>query len=277
MKTSRLFVLMVLLQRCSVSADVAVTNLTVYQKPGTKLVNITYDVLSSTTNIVTVWLSVSNGATAVNATNLTGDVGLVPVGTSKFIAWNMATDWNANETVLNFSVWADDGAPRAPVPKTGQTTSYRIWDDGYLKTGVALPNPRFTVLTNGTAVTVVDNLTGLEWVKSPHSLSGNSGVMNWNSAIDFCNILVYAGSSDWRLPSRKELMSLVDYGRYSPALPAMHPFHVQNTAYLSGTSYAYVTNYVCFVVMFFVDMFYGCVGSTDKTNRYYVWPVRGGQ
>jgi hypothetical protein len=170
-------------------------------------------------------------------------------------------------TLLCAAVFA---ATNAPVPKTGQTTSYRTGDDGDLETGVAWPNPRFTDLGDGT---VKDNLTGLEWVKAPHSLSGNSGTMVWNSAIDFCNSLVYAGHSDWRLPSRKELMSLVDYGRYSPALPAGHPFSgVQGNYYWSGTSYAGNTDGA-----WVVYMDYGSVNGYYKTGNYYVWPVRGGQ
>ncbi len=158
--------------------------------------------------------------------------------------------------------------PPSPVPKTGQTTSYRSGDDGDLETGVAWPNPRFTDLSDGT---VKDNLTGLEWVKAPHSLSGNSGRMKWISAIDFCNNLVYAGHSDWRLPSRKELMSLVDYGRCG--LPAGHPFAgVQYSHYWSGTSYAYYTDRA-----WYVYMGYGNVDYYYKTRDYYVWPVRGGQ
>ncbi len=173
-------------------------------------------------------------------------------------------------TLLCIAVFA---ATNAPVPKTGQTTSYREGDDGDLKTGTAWPDPRFIDLSDGT---VKDNLTGLEWVQAPHALSGNSGTENWNGAIDRCNNLVYAGHSDWRLPSRKELMSLVDYGRYSPALPAGHPFAgVQingYTFYWSGTSFASYT-----VGAWYVDMYDGHVYYNDKPGDNYVWPVRGGQ
>ncbi|MEI8206742.1 MAG: DUF1566 domain-containing protein [Kiritimatiellales bacterium] len=158
----------------------------------------------------------------------------------------------------------------SPVPKTGQTTSYRPGDDGELESGVAWPNPRFTNLSDGT---VVDNLTGLEWAQAPHALSGNSGATNWTVALDFCNNLVYAGHSDWRLPSIKELESLVSCGTYSPALPAGHPFAgVQFDIYWSGTSYAYATGSAWGVSLGNGDVF-----SFNKTLNYFVWPVRGGQ
>jgi hypothetical protein len=50
----------------------------------------------------------------------------------------------------------------APVEKTGQMTSYATGDDGDHEQGVAWPNPRFNDRGNGT---VVDNLTGLTWLK----------------------------------------------------------------------------------------------------------------
>jgi hypothetical protein len=257
----------------AVSAEVSVTNLVVAQRPGTKLVDITYDVSSATTNAVTISLTVSNGTTAVTATNLTGSVGAgVSTGTGKSIAWNMGTDWNTKAATLNFSVWADDGLPRCPVAKTGQTTIYRTGDDGDLETGVAWPDPRFTDHGDGT---VTDNLTGLEWVKAPHALSGNSEKRGWITAIDFCDSLIYAGHSDWRLPSVKELESLVNCENYNLALPAGHPFvGVQGDHYWSGTSCAYggTGSYA-----WNVDMFNGYVLQDYKTSSpSYAWPVRGG-
>lgn len=165
--------------------------------------------------------------------------------------------------------------PLSHVPKTGQTVNYRAGDDGDLETGVVWPNPRFTVLTTGTDVTVLDRLTGLEWVKSPHSLAGNSGTTNWNAAVDFCQNLVYAGQSDWRLPSIKELESLVNCGTYNPALPTGHPFAgVLSGLYWSGTSSADSTG----VVAWSVDMYSGSViDHLNKANVVFVWPVRGGQ
>ena len=262
-------------------ASVTVANLVVAQRPGTKLVDITYDVSSTATNAVTVSLNVSNSAAAVSAPSVSGAVGAgVTTGTGKTMVWNMGADWNGNlSSNVFFAITADDGytqpvsAP-CPVAKTGQTTSNRAGDDGDLKTGAAWPNPRFTVITNGTDQTVLDNLTGLEWVQAPHSLPGNSGTIVWNSAIDFCTNLVYAGHSDWRLPSRKELMSLEDYGQSSyPMLPAGHPFAgVRNDTYWSGTSIAYYTDRA-----WLVDMRNGGVGSGGKIYNAYVWPVRGGQ
>jgi hypothetical protein len=62
--------------------------------------------------------------------------------------------------------------PLAPVPKTGQKTSYPPGDDGDLAKGVAWPNPRFTDNGDGT---ITDNLTGLIWLKNANCF----GLRNW--------------------------------------------------------------------------------------------------
>jgi hypothetical protein len=159
--------------------------------------------------------------------------------------------------------------------KTGQTTSYAAGDDGDRERGVAWPDPRFTDNGNGT---VTDNLTGLIWLKNANC----AGYMNWNNALNFCKNLSSGSygltdgsvAGDWRLPNRKELLSLIDYSRYNPALPQGHPFtNVQSSWYWSATTYAIGTYYAWVVYMYYGNVYYN--DKTDGSN--YVWPVRGGQ
>ena len=129
---------------------------------------------------------------------------------------------------------------------------------------------RFTDLSDGT---VRDTLTKLEWVKEPQALPGNSGTMSWKSATDSCSSLGFAGHSDWRLPSRNELESLVNCVSGNSALPDGSPFvGVKRVSYWSSTSGAFNTDYA-----WLVNMSNGYVNPNDKTYSYYVWPVRGGQ
>ena len=68
--------------------------------------------------------------------------------------------------------------------------------------------------------TVTDTSTGLMWQKSD---SGQG--MNWEMALKYSEDLSLGGYDDWRLPSAKELQSIVDYSR-SPqtcGTPAIDP------------------------------------------------------
>ncbi len=163
-------------------------------------------------------------------------------------------------------VWA---AP-APVSKTGQTISYRTGDDGDYQAGVASPDPRFTDNGDGT---VTDNLTGLMWAKDANL----GGVMIWNAAIDYANNLSLGGEgcgssntcTDWRLPNRFELESLLDLGN-SPAFPSGHPFlNFAGTYYWSSTTY---TNNLNIEGWCLHPAGYWC--THVKSHTYGVWPVR---
>lgn len=175
----------------------------------------------------------------------------------------------------------------APVAKTGQTAMYNGGDDGDHEAGVAWPSPRFTDNGDGT---VKDNLTGLIWLKNANAFTTRS----WNGAITECNTLntgehgLTDGSAegDWRLPSIRELHSLVDYGRYSPALcntagtgqwSEGNPFTgVAPTGYYwSGTTHPISTIFNDYA--YYVYMHGGDVGWDVKASLYYVWPVRGGE
>ena len=59
--------------------------------------------------------------------------------------------------------------------------------------------------------TVFDSATGLVWQKA--SVSGK----DWNGALSYCESLTLAGKSDWRLPNKNELMTLIDYSKSEPA------------------------------------------------------------
>ena len=56
--------------------------------------------------------------------------------------------------------------------------------------------------------TITDNATGLMWQQSD---DGNS--YDWEEALYMAKNLEYAGHDDWRVPSAKELQSIVDYTR----------------------------------------------------------------
>jgi len=161
----------------------------------------------------------------------------------------------------------------APVAATGQITSYAGTDDGALQMGVAWPSPRLTDNADGT---ITDNLTGLIWLKNANCFGQNT----WTNALaesnnlanGSCGLTDGSTAGDWRLPNVKELMSLVDYRLYSPALPSGHPFvGVQSFTYFTSTTYTNITNSA-----WTVNFLYGVTFGDSKGLTFYVWPVRGG-
>ena len=154
---------------------------------------------------------------------------------------------------------------KAPVPKTGMTTSLRTGDDGDLRPGQPWPVPRFTVMADTNLV--FDNLVGRIWTRR----IGIGATTSWGTAVDHCNDLALGGYDDWRLPTRREAWSLIDFGR-SDFLPAGHPFiGAPATPFWTSSSYGIESD----------DFAWGINGGllspVIKTFMgAEVWPVRGG-
>ncbi|MCP4754065.1 MAG: DUF1566 domain-containing protein [Proteobacteria bacterium] len=75
--------------------------------------------------------------------------------------------------------------------------------------------------------TIVDINTGLEWQKN---VKGG----DWYSATSYCEDLTLTDNDDWRLPTTKELQSIVDYTRYGPAI---------DQEFFPDTSWIYLSGY----------------------------------
>ncbi|MDI3493028.1 MAG: hypothetical protein PWP17_911 [Desulfomicrobiaceae bacterium] len=93
-------------------------------------------------------------------------------------------------------------------------------EDGALRPGRPWPRPRFRV--DGSVVW--DLLTGLAW---PQDASVGAWPMTWAEArawVAAQNASRFLGCTDWRLPRRRELLSLVSLAHARPALPPGHPF-----------------------------------------------------
>jgi hypothetical protein len=76
---------------------------------------------------------------------------------------------------------------------------------------------------SGQGGTVTDNVTGLTWTQSP-DLEGDGDIdaadkLPYPDALAYCQALSFAGHDDWRLPSIKELYSLMDFSGTDPSGP----------------------------------------------------------
>jgi hypothetical protein len=154
------------------------------------------------------------------------------------------------------------------LPDTGQTTSYTTTfgeDHDYQPSA---SQPSYTDNGDGT---ITDNRTGLMWLRDASNYNSGSA-QTWENALSGCESFTYAGYSDWRLPNVRELMSIVNYGVYNPAINTTYFSNTQSSYYWSSTTYAGYTTYA-----WRVHFRNGYVTNNYKTNSYYVRPVRGGQ
>ena len=123
--------------------------------------------------------------------------------------------------------------------------------------------PLFAAFTSTTVqgdVIVTDTETGLIWQKT--YVSGKT----WQQALSYCESLTYAGYSDWRLPNKNELASLVNYEKYNPTsdfpdMPSQYFWSSSTSAISTNNAWGvYFSN--------------GLVAHYNKTDGYYVRCVR---
>ncbi len=177
--------------------------------------------------------------------------------------------------------------------KTGQTTSYGPGSDGDLRKGVAR-----SYTDNGDG-TITDNVTGLMWEKKSDdgSIHDMDNTYTWGMdtspyTMDGTMVTVFlaalnagggfAGHTDWRIPNRFELESLLDLENAPPMV---------NLAFNTGcTGGCTVTTCSCTqanvywssttpqnpVHAWYVTFFDGYVYANYKSGNGYVRAVRGG-
>ncbi len=144
------------------------------------------------------------------------------------------------------------------LPDTGQSTCYDasgavINCTGTGQDGEFAVNPMsYTDNGNGT---VTANVTGLIWQKcsagqnNDATCSGTASTYNWYQAsgtadatnnpagaTDVCGSLTLGGYSDWRLPNEMELMRIVNYGTYYPAIDATYFPNTPTDYYWTSTA-----------------------------------------
>ena len=155
--------------------------------------------------------------------------------------------------------WAEGG--EVPLPDTGQSKSYTTTfgeDSDYIK-------PRgYTVNGDGT---VSDQVTKLVWQQADDGTT-----RDWATAKSYCQGLVLAGKDDWRLPSIKELITLVHADKYNPAIDTTVFPGTKSSWYWSSTSDAGNSSYA-----WNVYFFNGYVDGYHTSNNNYVRCVRSGQ
>ncbi|GAB6060283.1 Lcl C-terminal domain-containing protein [Desulfonatronum parangueonense] len=106
--------------------------------------------------------------------------------------------------------------------------------------------------------TVTDNGTGLMWQQG----HPRHGIMTWDSAMSYTSSLFLGGHSDWRLPTKDELVVLYWYS------PCRYLTHLAQSYYWSSTPASMPEN------MKVVPYDTGRVYYANKSNRRHVRAVR---
>ena len=129
--------------------------------------------------------------------------------------------------------------------------------------------------TNNGDGTVTDNVTSLMWQMDHDGFSynwfeatGNFDATSNPDTLDACGDLTLGGYIDWRLPEKRELASIVDYGVDNPAI---------DTTYFPSTGvFLYWTNTEYDSTKAWYGIFSdGSIYQGDKTTGMHVRCVRG--
>ena len=142
--------------------------------------------------------------------------------------------------------------------------------------------PAWAVFSDNGDGTVTDSITGLIWDRcsvgqtwSSNTCNGTAGTFTWRQALQqatMANSASHLGQTDWRLPNRTELESLVNVNAQNPAIDSTAFPNTVSDWYWSSTTYADHP-----VSARYVDFKNGWTNALDKSNTILVRLVRSGQ
>jgi hypothetical protein len=142
-------------------------------------------------------------------------------------------------------VYFDHGSIQTEYSKTAPALVRCVHDQPPLQPA------RFTRDASSNEPVVLDNITGLLWQGCVRGMSGSvcdsglpGGQYSWSDALAYCEGLYWAGYSDWRLPNRKELRSIVNERSYSSSVDATAFPGTPSYFFWTSSSYAADSNAV---------------------------------
>ena len=130
---------------------------------------------------------------------------------------------------------------------------------------------RFKCVMEGKAV--LDKQTGLTWARNANIFEK---AVPYEEAVKSCQNVEIGGKKDWRLPTRVELISLLDTSKLSPPLPEGNPF---KNVLVNPGNFHYWTCTECegdSKSAWMVRMTSGKVMDSYKVLNASIWPVRDG-
>lgn len=134
-----------------------------------------------------------------------------------------------------------------------------------VRTEEPIPNPELEVYDQ----VVVDPVSGLMWQRY-----AAPGTYDWGEALDYCKDLELEGYSDWRLPNRRELLSIADYTNSCSSESSIFPgggYFFSSTTN-QGATWEAMCTYFC--TGSFTGRLSGSVMGLPKTEKNFVRAVR---
>jgi hypothetical protein len=130
---------------------------------------------------------------------------------------------------------------------------------------------RYLLLINLFAVLIyaesfIDKESSLYWYNPDESMTEE---LTWHDAKLYCEDLEYDGYNDWRLPTVRELYTLVDVTKRDPAIKKGLKFTQMDYYWSATTSASNSSKKWC------VDFKSGYVKTFHESNDYYIRCVRG--
>jgi hypothetical protein len=138
------------------------------------------------------------------------------------------------------------------------------------------PDVTFTIHDDGT---VTHQVTGLMWMRCSlgqkwggKSCNGEASSFPWENALQASSRNEFASFSDWRLPNKNELETIIEESCHSPAINE-RIFPATPSAYFwTSSPYAGLAHGA-----WSIDFGYGAVNASVKTGNLHVRLVRGGR
>jgi len=178
----------------------------------------------------------------------------LPLADSRYSGWRLPTafelisimDYGRTDPAIDtaffsvepfYSYWTS-------IPTADKTNAWAIYSNGQVSYGGYLNYARCVrgtqisppVFTDNADGTVTDAATALMWQKQD-----DGAARIWDVALSYCEGLSLAGHSDWRLPNIKELYSIVDASKISPAIDTNYFPGTLSANYWSSTTTVFST------------------------------------
>lgn len=141
--------------------------------------------------------------------------------------------------------------------------------------GASTPNSAFTTSNAGLVTHANTGLIwmrcslGQSWNEKSKSCTGNPAMLDWTGAKEQADDFVYEGLSDWRLPSIKELATIVEKQCDQPSINLVSFPGTASDYYWSGFQYIHSDDFV-----WLLNFDSGHASVSNKKLQYFVRLVR---